>query len=70
MAEIHRLEGEIEHDFNPYWGLVFKEGNELSIFGKQVQDYACLYTGRVSNLLAYSPLHNYRAPVDLLPHEL
>lgn len=69
IQEIAVLAKEIEHNFNPYWGLVFKEGDEHSIFGKQVQDYACLYAGRVSNLGSYSPLHNFRAPSDLMPHE-
>ena len=38
-----------------YWGLTFKEGNENSRFGEQVEDYACLYTSRVSNFVFYSP---------------
>ncbi|MFS8064986.1 MAG: 5'-nucleotidase domain-containing protein, partial [Byssovorax sp.] len=43
---------------------------ETSSFGDQVEEYACLYTSKVSNLLAYSPLQYYRSPRDLLPHEL
>lgn len=70
IADIHRLNSEIESSFNAYWGLLFQEGNENSIFGKQLQDYACLYTSRVSNLSAYSPLHHFRAPPERLPHEL
>jgi hypothetical protein len=38
-------------------------------FGEQVEDYACLYTSRVSNLLQYSPLRYFRAPRDKMPHE-
>lgn len=70
LTQITALSREIEQNFNTWWGLVFKEGNECSIFGKQVQDYADLYTSRVSNLASYSPLHSFRSPVDLLPHEL
>jgi len=70
VAELSALSREIEANFNSYWGLVFKEGNESSIFGKQVRDYADLYTSRVSNLASYSPLHSFRAPLELLPHEL
>ena len=65
-----RLEREVDLAFNPYWGPMFKEGNENSRFGEQVEDYACLYTSRVSNFLAYSPLRYFRAPRAKMPHEL
>ncbi|ATB33544.1 HAD-IG family 5'-nucleotidase [Melittangium boletus] len=63
------LEREVEEGFNPYWGLLFKEGSENSRFGEQVERYACLYTSRVSNFLHDSPLQYYRSPRDLMPHE-
>ncbi|MGQ0508470.1 MAG: HAD-IG family 5'-nucleotidase [Myxococcaceae bacterium] len=63
------LELEVEAGFNPYWGLLFKEGNENSRFGEQVEQYACVYTSRVSNFLHYSPMQYYRSPRDLMPHE-
>ncbi|HEX8437346.1 HAD-IG family 5'-nucleotidase [Archangium sp.] len=63
------LEREVEEGFNPYWGLLFKEGNENSRFGEQVERYACLYTSRVSNFLHDSPMQYYRSPRDLMPHE-
>ena len=63
------LENDVEEGFNPYWGLLFKEGNENSRFGEQVEQYACVYTSRVSNLLHYSPMQYYRSPRDLMPHE-
>ncbi|HEY4118204.1 MAG TPA: HAD-IG family 5'-nucleotidase [Byssovorax sp.] len=69
-AELTRLEREIDQRFHPYWGSLLKEANETSSFGDQVEEYACLYTSRVSNLLAYSPLQYFRSPRDLLPHEL
>ncbi len=65
-----QLEDEIDFAFNAHWGPTLKEGNEKSRFGEQVEDYACLYTSRVSNLLAYSPLRYFRAPRDKMPHEL
>jgi len=34
-----------------------------------VEDYACVYTSRVSNFLAYSPVQYFRAPRALMPHE-
>jgi hypothetical protein len=36
------LERDVELGFNPFWGLMFKEGNENSRFGSQVEQYACL----------------------------
>ncbi|MGZ3408615.1 MAG: 5'-nucleotidase domain-containing protein, partial [Polyangia bacterium] len=30
----------------------------------------CVYTSRVSNFLAYSPLRYFRSPRDHMPHEL
>lgn len=69
-GEIARiLELDLEKGFNPYWGLHFKEGNENSRFGEQIEQYACLYTSRVSNFVFYSPLHFFRSQRELMPHE-
>jgi HAD superfamily 5'-nucleotidase-like hydrolase len=68
--ECATLQRELDRAFNPYWGPLFKEGDENSRFGEQAEDYACLYTGRVSNFLAYSPLQHFRSPRDYMPHEL
>ena len=40
----------IDSRFHPYWGSLLKEASEKSSFGDQVEEYACLYTSRVSNL--------------------
>jgi HAD superfamily 5'-nucleotidase-like hydrolase len=69
-AEQTKLERTIDRRFHPYWGSLLKEANETSSFGDQVEEYACIYTSRVSNLLAYSPLQYFRSPRDLLPHEM
>jgi HAD superfamily 5'-nucleotidase-like hydrolase len=69
-AELEKLEVEIDRSFNPYWGPIFREGSENSRFAEQVEAYACVYTSRVSNFLAYSPLRHFRAPRAHLPHEL
>jgi HAD superfamily 5'-nucleotidase-like hydrolase len=58
-----------EKRMNPYWGSIFKDGNENSRFGEQVDDYACVYTSRVSNFLYYSMTHYFVAPPDSMPHE-
>jgi len=68
--EMKTLESELDRSFNPYWGQMFREGTENSRFGEQVEQYACVYTSRASNFLAYSPLRYFRSPRDHMPHEL
>ncbi len=69
VAELEDLEGQTDARFNPYWGRLFREGNERSVFGGQVSDYADVYTSRVSNFLGYSPVQYFRSPRDVMPHE-
>lgn len=73
LAELNgamgELESAIERAYSPHWGPIFKEGNELSRFGQQVDSFACLYTSRVSNFLAYSPTQYFRTPRSRMPHE-
>lgn len=69
-AEITSMERRIDLRFHPYWGSLLKEGAEQSSFGKQVDEYACLYTSRVSNFLAYSPQQTFRSPRDVMSHEI
>jgi len=68
-AEHGALERETDLAFNPHWGPIFREGNEISKFGEQVEAYACVYTSRVSNFRHYSPMHTFRSPRDRMPHE-
>ncbi|WP_373049248.1 HAD-IG family 5'-nucleotidase [Vulgatibacter sp.] len=67
---VGHLAESLESGFNRYWGLIFKEGNENSRFGEQVEDYACLYTSRVSNFLFSSPMQYFRSPREVMPHEV
>jgi hypothetical protein len=68
-GRIAELERSVEEGLNPHWGLTFKEGNENSRFGEQVEVYACLYTSRASNFLSYSPMQYFRSPRAVMPHE-
>src|SRR5204863_7810362 len=70
IAELTQLEAQIDRTFNQRWGMLFKEGPETSRFGYQVENYACVYTGRVSNFLAYSPVQYFRSQRDIMPHEI
>ncbi|MGE5183277.1 MAG: HAD-IG family 5'-nucleotidase [Acidobacteriota bacterium] len=69
-AELDSLEARIDRAYNPHWGSCLREGNENSRFGEQVNDYADLYTSRVSNFGPYSPLRYFRAPRRPMPHEI
>ncbi len=66
---IDALARALETGVNPTWGFLFKEGNENSRFGEQVEDYACLYTSRASNFGYYSPIERFRSPRAAMPHE-
>ncbi len=61
---------EISAKYNIIWGSLLREENELSKFGAQVEDYACVYTSRVSNFFNISPDQYLVSPPKLLPHEL
>jgi HAD superfamily 5'-nucleotidase-like hydrolase len=69
-AELREIEHRCDELFHPYWGSLLKEGNEQSSFGAQVESYACIYTSRVSNFLAYSPQQYFRSPRDVMAHEI
>jgi hypothetical protein len=69
-TEVGSLEQRIDRAFNPHWGSCLREGNENSRFGEQVNDYADLYSSRVSNFGPYSPLRYFRAPRRPMPHEV
>jgi len=55
--------------FHPQWGQLFKAGHQNSRWAQQVQDYACLYTSRASNLAYVAPDTSFRAGEDLMPHD-
>jgi hypothetical protein len=68
-ARIEELERRVELGYNRYWGVTFKEGHENSRFGEQIEDYACIYTSRVSNFVFYSPMQYLRSLRAAMPHE-
>ncbi|MBZ0266612.1 HAD-IG family 5'-nucleotidase, partial [bacterium] len=67
---IAHLDDECNDAYHPVWGPLFREGNEISRFGHQVKDFACIYTARVSNFLNYPADTYFRAPMQRMPHEL
>lgn len=70
VATSTQLLEQIDQRFNPYWGMLFREGHQYSYLGEQVRSFACLYTSRMTNLLCYTPNQYFRPPLPLLPHEM
>ncbi len=68
-GRVEELQRQVEEGYNRYWGLTFKEGSENSRFGEQIEDYACIYTSRVSNFVFYSPMQYFRSLRAAMPHE-
>lgn len=69
VVETRGYDRAIEARFNPTWGMLLKAQAEHSVFGGQLETYACVYTSRVSNFRHYTPVQYFRTPRDLLPHE-
>lgn len=59
-----------EQAIHPVWGETMKVALEKSRFAQQVEQWACLYTGCVSNLRFYSPFKKFVSMHDILPHDL
>lgn len=54
---------------NPRWGPLMRAGNDKSLFARQVERYADVYTSRVSNLRFETPYAYLRAARGSLPHD-
>ncbi len=54
---------------NPIWGPLMRAGNDKSLFARQVERYADVYTSRVSNLRFETPYAYLRAARGNLPHD-
>jgi len=54
---------------NKAWGPLMRAGQDKSLFARQVERYADVYTSRVSNLLYPSPFAMLRASRLDLPHD-
>jgi hypothetical protein len=64
-----QLDQRLEAAFNSRWGSIFRDGYQQTRFADQIQQYACAYTGRISNLYLVDPDTAIYAPVPTLPHE-
>ncbi|WP_129662634.1 HAD-IG family 5'-nucleotidase [Phytoactinopolyspora endophytica] len=55
---------------NPTWGPMMRAGNDKSLFARQVERYADVYTSRVANFGLRTPFAFLRAARTSLPHDL
>lgn len=69
ILEQHELKN-YHTGFHPIWGELMKAGRQNSRFSAQVQNYACLYTSKVTNIKHYGTHKNYRAVRDDMPHDM
>jgi 5'-nucleotidase len=55
--------------FHPIWGAMFNAGYQDSRFAFFVENYACLYTSRASNLGLVSSHKSFRTTMEMLPND-
>ncbi len=55
--------------FHPIWGAMFNAGYQDSRFAFYVENYACLYTSRASNLGLTSISRSFRTTMEAVPHD-
>ena len=67
--EIAPIAKEANQLLNPNWGLLMRAGNDKSHFARQMERYADVYTGRVSNFLHHTPYVYLRSHRGSLPHD-
>ena len=69
LKDIKRLESELDSSYNKMWGCLFKSRRRKSRFGDQVEDFACLYTARITNFSNYPTTKYFRISHDSMAHE-
>lgn len=55
--------------FHHVWGAMFVAGYQDSRFAFYVENYACLYTSRATNLGLSSAFRSFRTSTEMLPHD-
>lgn len=55
---------------NPRWGSLLRAGNDKSHLARQIENYADVYTSRVSNFLFRTPFAYLRSVQGNLPHDV
>jgi HAD superfamily 5'-nucleotidase-like hydrolase len=68
-AEIGPLAARLGSIYNPLWGPLMHAGVDASHLAGQLENYADIYTSRVSNFLGVTPFAYLRAPRTTMPHD-
>ena len=68
-AKLTELASRWHSAFHPVWGAIFHAGYQDSRFAFYVQNYACLYTSRATNLGLPSSDRSFRTTMEMLPHD-
>lgn len=69
-AEIGPLAVALGSLYNDTWGPIMHAGQDPSFWAGQLENYADVYTSRVSNFLGVTPFAYLRAPRTAMPHDL
>lgn len=68
-ARADALRRRVRESHNPHWGRLFREENRMSRFGRQIKEFACIYTSRVANFMNYPGNFYFISPEEHMPHE-
>jgi 5'-nucleotidase len=68
-ATLSPLVEQWHRSFHPIWGAMFNAGYQDSRFAFFVENYACLYTSRASNLGLVSTYKSFRTTMEMLPSD-
>jgi len=63
------LAQEYHSAFHPIWGMMLQAGYQDSRLAYHVQNYACLYTSKATNLGLTSTSRSFRTSGEMLPHD-
>jgi 5'-nucleotidase len=64
-----KLASQWHSSFHPIWGAMFNAGYQDSRFAYYVENYACLYSSRASNLGLHSSRRDFRTNMEMIPHD-
>jgi len=66
---LKQLTAEWHQIFHPVWGAMFNAGYQDSRFAFYVNNYACLYTSKATNLGLVSTAKSFRTSMEILSHD-
>jgi 5'-nucleotidase len=68
-SAIAPLAAQTAHLHNPIWGLMLRTGKDKSLYARQIESHADVYTSRVSNFGPATPFVFLRSQRGDLPHD-